>query len=233
MSNRDDKIAELLSHLPGGVSGRVDRLDCPDEEKLADFLAGHLEKDARAALETHLAQCSFCTEDLVAAYKSGEIAGVETAPQRLIDNAAGLVQGRAPLFDLVVRLTQGTLELIRASVPVSWPALAVSLRGTPPALAGKVLQVSKAMGRFNVTVELEAVEDGMCQLDVRVKDELGRPAEGIRLTLSSEGREQASFLTPANGDIAFEGILPADYQLAVIDAGGLVGAIELSLTKEL
>jgi hypothetical protein len=231
MSNRDDKIAELLRRLSSRVSGKVDRLDCPDEEKLSDFLAGHLEKDAREALEAHLAKCSFCMDDLVAAYKSGELAGIETVPQRLIDNVTGLVQGRKVLFDLVVHLTKGTLELIRASVPVSWPALAVDLRGTPHASAGKVLQLSKAMGRFNVTAELEALEEGGCLLDVHVKDELGRPAEGVRLTLSSEGREQASFLTPAGGEIVFEGILPADYQLAVFDGGGLVGTTELRLTQ--
>jgi hypothetical protein len=230
MSTRDDKIAELLSHLPGRVSGRVDRLDCPEEEKLADFLAGHLEKDARAALESHLAQCSLCLDELVAAYKSGALAGMETVPQRLIDNAIRLVEGRESLFDIVVRVSKGTLEIIRTSVPVSWPALAADLRGTPAGHSGKVLQLSKAIGRFNVTAELDAVEEGMCLLDVYVKDELGRPAEGVRLTLSSEGREQASFLTPTSGEIVFEGILPADYQLAVFDGGGLVGSIELRLT---
>jgi hypothetical protein len=234
MSNRDDKIVELLRRLPSRGGGRADRLECPDEEKLADFLAGHLAKDSRAALETHLAQCSFCVQDLVAAYKSGELAGIETVPQRLIDQALELVQGRREtLFDLVVRLTKGTLELIRASVPVSWPELAVQLRGNQPGPAGKVLQLSKSMGRFNITAELEAVEKGMCLLDVHVKDELGRPAEGVRITLSSEGREQASFLTPAGGEIVFEGILPADYQLAVFDGGGLVGTAELRLTREL
>ena len=193
MSTRDDKIVKLLSRLPNRVSERAERLGCPDEERLADFLVGDLEKDARAALEAHLAQCSFCMDDVVAAYKSGELTSIEPVPQRLIDNAVGLVQTPETLFDLVVRLTKGSLELIRASVPVSWPALAVNLRGTPPASAGKVLQLSKTMGRFNVTAEIEAVEEGMCQLDVHVKDQLGRPAEGIRLTLSSDGRE-ASFL---------------------------------------
>jgi hypothetical protein len=233
MSNRDDKIVKLLSRLPSRGGGSGDRLECPDEETLTDFLAGRLEKNARAALETHLAQCSFCLDDLVAAYKSGELAGTETVPQRLIDNAIGLVQGQETLFDLVVRVTKGTLELIRASVPVSWPELAVQLRGNQPGPTGKVLQLSKAMGRFNITAELEAVEEGMCLLDVHVKDELGRPAEGVRVTLSSEGREQASFLTPAGGEIVFEGILPADYQLAVFDGGGLVGTAELRLTREL
>ena len=230
MSTRDDKIAVLLGRLSRRASERVDRSDCPDEERLADFLADHLEKDARVALEAHLAQCSFCMDELVTAYKSGALAGIETVPQRLIDNAIRLVEGRESLFDIVVRVSKGTLEIIRASVPVKWPALAVDLRGTPPGHAGKVLQFNKAMGRFNVTAEIEALEEGMCLFDVHVKDELGRPAEGVRLTLSSEGREQASFLTPANGEIVFEGILPADYQLAVFDGGGLVGTTELRLT---
>jgi len=228
-----DKLIDILRLLPSRIDTSRDRRGCPDEETLADYLGGKLARDVRVGLESHLADCFPCTDELVAAYASGQEVEIDHAPQFLVEKVKGFVPGKKSVFDLVVRLTQDAIELIRASGPVTWPAFPAPVRGNQSASAGKVLQLSKAMGRFNITVELEAVKEGMCQLDVRVKDESGRAVEGVRLTLSSEGREQASFLTPPDGDIVFERILPADYQLAVLDGGGLVGAIELSLTREL
>jgi hypothetical protein len=170
---------------------------------------------------------------LAAACASETQIGIEQVPPFLVEKVKALVPSKQSVFDLVVRLTHDAIELVRASAPVTWPNIAVPVRGDQSPATGKVLQLSKTMGRFNIMVELEAVEAGMCQLDIRVKDESGRPAEGVRLSLLSGGREQASFLTPAGGEVVFEQISPADYQLAISDGGGLVGAIELSLTREL
>ncbi len=232
MNPSKDKLTNLLRRLPDRTPASGDRGGCPDEEALADYLGGNLAKDVSANLEEHLAGCSACTGELAAAYQAGAEEEVGQAPQVLVERLKGLVPDKQTVFDLVVRLTQDTLELMRASVPVTWPVLAASVRGGESPAAGKALRVSKDMGRFKVTVELEAAEKGSCQLDVHVSDELGRPAEGVRLGLSSGGREQASFLTSAAGDIVFGGITPADYQLTISDRGGLVGAIELSLTQE-
>jgi hypothetical protein len=227
------KLIDILTRLPARTGTSRDRRACPDEEVLADYLNGLLTTHARADLEGHLADCSLCTDELVAAYAAGHEMEIEQSPEFLVEKVKGFVPGKKSVFDLVVRLTRDAIELIRASGPVTWPVFTIPIRGDASPSAGKVLQISKAMGRFNITVELEAGKVAMCQFDVRVKDELGRAVEGVRLTLSSEGREQASFLTPPNGEIVFERILPADYQLAVLDGGGLVGAIELSLTREL
>ncbi|HXV79349.1 MAG TPA: hypothetical protein VEG60_05690 [Candidatus Binatia bacterium] len=228
MSTRDDWVAELLSRLSIRVSGRADRSGCPDEEKLADFLAGHLEKDARATLEAHLAQCSFCTGDLVAAYKSGEVGGLETVPQRLIDQALELIQGRQEtVFRLVVRLVRGSIELISTSARViTQPTPA--LRGEAKPAEGNSLQVEHEVGRFRVAVELDLSEAGICQVVANVREQAGEPAEGVRLSLSSGDREQASFLTRA-GIVVFDRIAPGEYSIAVSESGTVVGKIKLSL----
>lgn len=231
MNPSKDKLIDLLSRVPGRPMARSERRQCPDEETLASYLGGDLAGDERVGVETHLASCADCMDELAAAYASVAAAGIEPAPQFLVARVKGLVSGKKSVFDLVVRLTQDAIELIHSSVPVAWPARAAVVRG--PASADKVLQAMKTMGRFNITVELEAVEKGMCQLEVNLKDQSGHPAEGIRLSLLSDGREQTSFLTSAAGAAVFERVLPADYQLAIIDEGGLVGAIELSLTREL
>ena len=232
MNPSKGKLIDILPRLPARIDAGGDRRGCPDEEALANYLGGQLATDLRAALDGHLAECSLCTAEVSAAYQAGAEVETEQPPQFLVERVKGLVPDKKPVFDLVVRLTQDALELIRASVPVTWPAPAVPVRGGESPAAGKALGVTKYVGRFKVTVDLEAVEQGSCQLDVHVRDELGRPAEGVRLGLSSGGREQASFLTSAAGDIVFGGIAPADYQLTISDRGGFVGAIELSLTQE-
>jgi hypothetical protein len=233
MKPSKDGLIDILRRLPGRIKAGGERRGCPDEEALASYLSGHLARDARANLERHLANCSLCAAELTAAYRAAVEVEIEQAPQFLVERVQSLVPGRKTAFDLVVRLTQGAVELIRASVPVTWPAVAAPVRGVESPSTGKVLQLSKDVGRFKVTVELEVIDQGSCQLDVHVRGGSGQPAEGIRLSLSSDGRERASFLTPAGGEVVFERILPADYQLAISDRGGLVGAIELSLTREL
>ena len=227
MNADEKKIAGILQRLPRRARGPNYRSGCPNEETLAVFLSGDLPRDARDEVEVHLARCSFCIEDLVAAYNSGEFAGVQTIPQRLIDSAMGLVQGRETLFDLVVRLVNGSLEMISTSARVI-PAPAPVLRGEIKPVVGNALQVEHEVGRFRFAVELDLREAGTCQIVANIREETGKPAEGVRLSLSSGEREQASFLTRA-GTVVFDRIAPGEYGIAVSESGVVVGRIKLSL----
>ncbi len=227
MDADEDKIGRMLRRPTRQARDKVDRANCPGEETLAVFLSGDLPKEARNEVEAHLAQCSFCMQDLVADYKSGELVGIETAPQRLIDKALELVQGRETLFDLIVRLVKGSIELISTSARVI-PAPTPALRGEAKPAAGNALQVEHEVGRFRVTVELDLSEAGTCQVVANVREETGEPAEGVRLSLSSGDRTQASFLTRA-GIVVFDRIAPGAYSIAVSESDAVVGRIRLSL----
>jgi len=228
MSTHDDKIAELLGRLRSRVGGKADRSNCPDEERLVDFVAGHLEKRESATIEAHVADCSFCLDDLAAAYQSSEVDGIETVPKRLIDQALKVVQGqRETLFHLVVRLVRGSMELISTSARVT-PAPTPVLRGEAKPAESNSLQVEHEVGRFRVAVELDLSAAGTCQVVANVKEQTGEPAEGVRLSLTSGDREQASFLTRA-GIVVFDRIAPGEYGIAVSESGAVVGKIKLSL----
>lgn len=228
MDAYEEKLAEILRRLGSRAREWSDRANCPDDETLVNFLGGGLGDDAKELIECHLARCSFCLEDLVAAYSTGQDYDIERVPQRLIDKAMGLVQGKETLFDVVARLVTDSIELVSSSARVIPAPVPATVRGGAKPPEGSVLQVEKEVGRFRVAVELELVEAGMCQVIANVTEERGRPADGIRLSLSSEGREQASFLT-RDGRVLFDRISPGEYSIAVSDSGTPVGRIKLSL----
>jgi len=86
------------------------------------------------------------------------------------------------------------------------------------------------MGRFKVAVEVEPVEDELCQLAVTVKPQDGLAADAIRLSLVSGDREQASYLT-RQGVAVFEQIPPGEYRLEVAESGHSVGSIRLIIKE--
>jgi hypothetical protein len=221
-------IAYIMAQKP-----RNGRAGCPDEETLASYLAGGLTPSIGEEMETHLAQCTACLDDLSAAQSSLLGDEKETVPEALIAKAMALVPQAAQeegFFDMVVRLARGSLELVSTTGQlVEVPELA-GVRGKPESPGTTILQVEKEMGRFKVAVEVEPVEDELCQLAVTVRGEGTLPADGIRLSLLAGGREQASYLA-RQGTAIFDRISPGDYRLAITEANAPLGSIRLTIKE--
>jgi hypothetical protein len=184
-------------------------------------------------METHLAQCTACLDDLSAAYSSMLGDEKETVPEALIAKAMALVPQAAQeegFFDMVVRLARGSLELVSTTGQlVEVPGLA-GVRGKPESQGTAILQVEKEMGRFKVAVEVEPVEDELCHLAVTVKAGGALPADGIRLSLLAGEREQASYLA-RQGTAIFDRVSPGDYRLAITEANAPLGSIRLTIKE--
>jgi hypothetical protein len=212
---------------------RNGRAGCPDEEILASYLAGGLIPATGEEVETHLAQCTACLDELSAAYSSMVEDEKETVPEALIARAMALIPQAAQeegFFDMVVRLARGSLELLSTTGQlVEVPGLAW-VRGKPESPGTTILQVEKEMGRFKVAVEVEPVEDELCQLSVTVKADGSLPADGIRLNLLAGGREQASYLA-RQGTAIFDRVSPGDYRLAISEANAPLGSIRLTIKE--
>ena len=231
MIDRDEEqIARILCRFLGRLRQKKGRTGCPDDESLGNYLGGLLTEDAKIGVETHLAECSFCLNDLVAVHKAAQDYETERVLQRIIDRAMALVPpipGQESFLDLVVKLVKGSLELVRTSGQWVDPfaTAPVGIRGRPKPSESSILQVEKEMGRYKVAVEVELVETGLCQVAVRVTGEAGKPAEGIRLSLISGGREQASYLTRL-GEAVFDRIPQGEYNLAISHAGIPAGVVQ-------
>jgi len=232
----EDWIGNILRRLLGKGRFQRGRSDCPDEESLASYLAGRLSNETKESLEAHLAGCSFCVDEIVATRKAAQDTGPEIIPQRLMDRAMGLVtakQRNEGVFDLVVRVVKDSIELVMTSGQWMNPAAAVpvGVRGRPQATRTSILQVEKEIGKFTVSVEVELIGASQCQVVVGLKDSLGNSVDNVRLTLLSEGREQASYLT-RHGEAVFDHIPKGEYHLSISESGNPLGTIRLRMEEE-
>ena len=229
----EEEVERILRHLLARRGKEAGRTECPDEEVLASYLDGIGAEERRSDIEAHLADCAVCLEQAIVAYGAEGRGDAEEAHRELVERVMALVpasHGESLFLELVVRLVKNSLELISTSgklVPITAP---VGIRGRAKPLDTTLLQVEKEMGRLKVEVEVEAVEAGLCEVIVRVKDEGGRAAEGIRLTLFSKGREQASYLA-RQGEAVFDRIPQGEYNLAISDSGASVGRIRLRIME--
>ena len=228
----EDQIGKILRYLMA-QKPRKGRARCPDEETLASYLSGGLTPSAGEEMETHLAQCTACLEELSATYSSALGGEKDSVPEALIAKAMALVPQTTHeegFFDMVVRLARGSLELVSTTGQlVEVPGL-MGVRGKPETSGTAILQVEKEMGRFKVAVEVEPVEDELCQLAVTVRAGEALPADGIRLSLLAGGREQASYLA-RQGTAIFDRVSPGDYRLAISEANAALGSIRLTIKE--
>lgn len=230
METDENRIAEVLRRLSGRARELADRVNCPDEEELAVFLGGGSSNDIVKIIEAHLAECSFCLDDIVVAFKADESRESATVPQYLMRKVQALVDRREPLFEVVAKLVQNTIELMKTSGRVvSMPPPVV--RGAAKPVLPNALQVEQEVGRFRIAVEIEVSEPEACQIVANVTENTGLPAEGVRLSLNSDEREHASFLT-RGGIVVFDRIAPGEYSIAVSESGAQIGKIKLSLMLE-
>ena len=228
----EDQIGKILRYLMA-QKPRNGRAGCPDEETLASYLASGLTPTMGEEMETHLAQCAACLDEVSAAYSSMLGDEKETVPEAFVTKAMALIPQVAReegFFDMVVRLARGSLELVSTTGQlVEVPGLA-GVRGKLESPGTTILQVEKEMGRFKVAVEVEPVEDELCQLAVTVRAGGALPADGIRLSLLAGGREQASYLA-RQGTAIFDRISPGDYRLAISEANAALGSIRLTIKE--
>jgi hypothetical protein len=228
----EEQLGRILAYLIA-QKPRNERAGCPEEETLASYLAGSLTPSIGEEMETHLSQCTACLDDLSTAYSSMLGDEKETVPEPLIAKAMALVPQTAQeegFFDMVIRLARGSLELVSTTGQlVEVPGLA-GVRGKPETQGTTILQVEKEMGRFKVALEVEPVEDELCQLAVTVSAGEALPADGIRLSLLAGGREQASYLA-RQGTAIFDRVSPGDYRLAISEANAPLGSIRLTIKE--
>src|SRR5262245_34296562 len=217
-SYNDEQIERMVRRLLARSRQRNERTSCPNEESVAEYLSGALTDQARSKLEEHFAGCFFCLNEIAAVSRAEHDSDTSVVPRWLMERAMGLVNPAATgrVVELVVKLVRDTVELVSSArewkVPLTPQPVFARSRAAPT--ASSILQVERELDGHRVAVEVEQVESGICQVVVNVATVDGTPEDGVRLTLLSGEREQASYLT-RQGQAVFECIAKGSYELGI------------------
>ena len=224
----------LLARLLQSQPDRKPLFDCLDDENLGAYFDGALAEPAQDEMETHLASCRPCLDRFLAAHAALADEREAQVPSPLLARAMALVARVKPaenVFTIVVELVRDSLALIASSGNALLPTPAAQIRGKDHAPESAMLQVDGALGQWKVGVEIERLEDSLCQVVVSAVAANGALPEGLRFSLFSGQRERASYLA-RQGAATFDRIPPGEYRLAVTESGNLLGAVELTIKED-
>ena len=236
----DESIRKLMRADPL-VSASSEK--CPDAMLLAAYVDGKLSTAERDSIDQHLSCCDVCLDDLVAAAERSDLLSKNprSLPDYLLRKAVDLGQAaKSPTvpetdtaFDVVLRVLENAVELVK-----SWgdwvqplPALAPAVRCRPPAFRQGAVLLEKELGIYKVELDIEQIKSMRCQIGIKLNEKHGKPAEDIRVSLSTGKYELGSYLT-RQGRAVFDEIPPGEYGLAVSDRHGSVGTIRLKIAGE-
>jgi len=228
----DSEIGKILKPFLGRDEEPVDRTDCSEEEILADYLNGSLTEVEKQKVQAHLVSCVACVDELVTVQKSMSDEAQDEVPQALIHEVKDFVSeisAQRSFLDLSVRLTETAIELIGTTGRRvdHMGADTIALRGRPRMEGGR-LQIETEMGGFNVAVHVEQAEPRACDVVVDIRDASGVPADGMRVSLFSNDRERASYLT-REGRVVFDRVTRGKYTVPIRDASTPVGTVRLDI----
>jgi hypothetical protein len=129
----DNDLERLLSSKPGPRGHRA--WVCPDEVTLAAFADGRLPERARSRVQSHLADCETCLQNVAAALRALETPPPEV-PARLLARARELAEPRAR-GPLVSAWRWGTISAAAGLVLVAavyvWQSTMAPAPGSSPA----------------------------------------------------------------------------------------------------
>ena len=229
----EEFLGRLLRRPPQREGGWNLPVGCPGEESLAAYLDGGLSELAQGEMENHLADCRHCLDQFLAAEAAVQDRHEARVPTKLTDRAMALMpqfNSIGDVFTIVVEFVRDSLSLVSTSgnLVVSTPA--AQIRGKDNSADIPMLQIESALGELQVAVEIERLEGDLCQVVVNVKTSADALADGLRFSLLSGNREQASYLA-RQGSATFERIPPGEYELAVFESGHSLGAIRLTIKE--
>ena len=213
--------------------------NCPNEEKMADYLEGRLSNKEKTRIEDHISECEFCLEEVVVLKNlvreeyQLELASV---PQDVTQNAVHLVTGResprhTTLWESLTRtvrdLYQGLSDLF-TSMQLGDLSYG-TVRGSPKNVTGDLVRLPRTFGDLKTEIEIE--KRGKNKAHIRLKL-LEKPiGKSVRVTLKRDEREVSSDLLNDDKDYAlFEDIPFGSYNLVLIIEGVALGMYPFKIT---
>jgi len=211
--------------------------DCISEERFSAYLANTLGPDERETIEAHLLRCDSCFRKSILfsrILEEMEKAGQHEVPEDLKERAKRLVRRNpsANIAEVILAFGKDVVTIIKDSarictvpepVPLSVRSGRKEKRLNPVAYIRTVYDVVAAH------VSVEKINDSEFEIEARLTDTAsGSPLNDIRVTLLSEGKERASFLSE-KGSVLFQKLSFGRYDLEIYKGKQLIGALTLPL----
>jgi hypothetical protein len=199
--------------------------DCMSDEMMAAYVDGRMNQRERQHVESHLARCDHCIEQLAILKQivdSGDaLAGVKI-PDRVLARAEALIAERfgpkASILNVVVRLAEGLVSVVRTTGEVLSPDLApVPVRGRKDRC--KNVFVRTRAGAADVIVEVDSRgTDPVLRVLLREADTEAL-LDGVRVDLAGPEGPESRFAE--QGLVDFGPRRPGKYRMEIEDAGGV------------
>jgi hypothetical protein len=215
------------------------RQQCPNDERMIDFIEGRLSEEDRSCLEGHLSACEICLEELVIANNivaQKDLYELEMPPARVTDAAVNLVTDPYPLplsvfLDNVIKffskLGHHIVNLIRI-----WPWK----RWNPATIRGFKVVASEDYACFEVSfkdvkTEIEVEKTGINRANILLR--LNNPTKNpksLRITLKNGEREMASYLLDGTY-VVFEDIPFDRHSIALAEDNVTIGTYSFEIKE--
>ena len=212
---------------------------CPNDERIVDYIEGHLSEEDRSCLEKHLSACEMCMEELVITNNivaRKDIYELEQPPAGVTDAAVNLVIDRNPLpssvlIDYMNKFFSKLGYYIVTPIRL-WPWE----RWNPAALRGFKVAASEDYVCFEVSfkdvkTEIEVEKTGINKANIRLR--LNKPIKNqksLRVTLKNGEREMASYLLDGTY-VFFEDIPFGHYSVSLAKDNATIGTYSFEIKE--
>lgn len=205
---------------------------CPQEEVLADYLAGRLSQENKSGLESHLSDCHRCLDEIMVAeglMHENDLSGYEMVPSTVTESAIALIKSRTPAQHF--NFKQRSLQLFKHLY--SWVSVHAPLnfyrndslapiRSSEKIISSDFFHIQKSFREIIADIEIEKTGQKKACVRVNLISD-SKNENNIRVTLlDSNERELASSLFK-NGYVLFEDISFGHYRLAFVRNGTRIG----------
>jgi len=211
---------------------------CPSEETLGGYIQNTLAPEAREAVERHLARCAACLLALQVTVDSREEAtdvAEDPALRPVLDSALALIPAprsvaAADRFESMQKGFRSFLDGLARLFFLQRPEF-VYVRGRKKVISKNLVVLEKLFKRVKLDIEIEKTGDRTAEVKVAAfTPKTGRAMQGVRITLSGDSREIASFVT-SGGAVLFENIAFGEYRVEAWSHQEKLGDVRLTIKE--
>jgi hypothetical protein len=199
------------------------RQQCPNEERIIDYIEGRLPEEDRSNLEKHLSACEMCLEELVITnnvLSREHIYELAMPPSEVTDAAVRLLTGRPPLSTTILidyaNKLFGKLGSYFVNPNRVWPWErwnSAKVRGYKIAANEDYVCLEVSFNDVKTAIEIE--KTGKNKANIRLRLDNPVPiVKSFRVTLKNGEREVASYLLDGTA-VFFEDIPFGHYSISV------------------